>query len=321
MPPVTRDTQEAVTPETIYVERRRYLRMLGLSASAWPLVACAERAPESETTTTSLGPVDADPFFADDAMTRFEDATSYNNFYEFGTGKADPRRYAGQLRTSPWDIEVTGLVENARTFSLQELVPNEERVERIYRLRCVEAWSMVIPWLGVPLAQVIARCKPTAEARFVAFESLADPNQMPGVRTSILDWPYTEGLRMDEAMHPLTLLATGMYRRDLPAQNGAPVRLVVPWKYGFKSIKSITRIRFTSEQPETSWNRMQPSEYGFYANVNPEVDHPRWSQRSERRLAGDGNRAFAPRVPTLPFNGYAAQVAHLYRDMDLRTWF
>lgn len=321
MPPVTRDTQEAVTPETVYMARRRYLRLLSLSATAWPLVACAERPQESQTSATPTGPIDADPFFADDPITRFEDATSYNNFYEFGTGKADPRRYAGQLRTSPWDIEVSGLVETPRRFSLSELAPDEERVERIYRLRCVEAWSMVIPWLGVPLAQVIARCKPTADARFVAFESLADPNQMPGVRTSILDWPYTEGLRMDEAMHPLTLLATGMYRRDLPAQNGAPVRLVVPWKYGFKSIKSITRIRFTSEQPETSWNRMQPSEYGFYANVNPAVDHPRWSQRSERRLAGDGNRAFAPRVPTLPFNGYAAEVAHLYRDMDLQTWF
>lgn len=316
-----RDVLQAETPEAVYMARRRYLKWLGIATASWSLSACAEQNDAVDIAAGTHVSVDSDPFTAEDPLTRFEDATSYNNFYEFGTGKSDPRRYAGQLRTTPWEIEVSGMVEQPHTFSLTELLPVEERVERVYRLRCVEAWSMVIPWIGVPLANVIARCRPTSEARFVSFESLADPNQMPGVRSSALDWPYTEALRMDEAMHPLTLLATGMYRRDLPAQNGAPIRLVVPWKYGFKSIKSIKRIRFTREQPETTWNRMQPSEYGFYANVNPEIDHPRWSQRSERRLAGDGNRAFAPRVPTLPFNGYAAQVADLYRDMDLRTWF
>ncbi|OPZ13520.1 MAG: Sulfoxide reductase catalytic subunit YedY precursor [Alphaproteobacteria bacterium ADurb.BinA280] len=311
----------SVTPEEVYLQRRHYLRLFGMAATTWPLAGCTEDAKQHKVIDVQANSADADPMRASDPLTRFEDATSYNNFYEFGTGKGDPRRHAGQLRTTPWEIHVSGLVEEPRSFSLLELLPETSRVERIYRLRCVEAWSMVIPWQGVPLAEVIERCKPLPDAAYIAFDSLADPTQMPGIRQATLEWPYTEALRMDEALHPLSLMATGMYRRSLPPQNGAPVRLVVPWKYGFKSIKSIVSIRFTREPPETTWNRMQPSEYGFFANVNPDVDHPRWSQRSERRLAGDGNRAFAPRIATLPFNGYAKQVEQLYRGMDLHQWF
>jgi sulfoxide reductase catalytic subunit YedY len=265
--------------------------------------------------------VAAAPADGSEELTRFEDATSYNNFYEFGTGKTDPSRYAGTLEPSPWSVVVGGEAEVTGTFPLEDILAITAVQDRTYRLRCVEGWSMVIPWQGLPLAEVLKRFKPTSRAKYVAFTTLADPRQMPGLRYPSIDWPYREGLRIDEAMHPLALLATGMYGKPLPNQNGAPLRLVVPWKYGFKSIKSIIRIDFTEDMPPTSWNLLQPEEYGFYSNVNPDVDHPRWSQRSERRIAGTASKLFAERIPTLPFNGYGEQVASLYAGMDLRKWY
>ncbi|GMM59475.1 protein-methionine-sulfoxide reductase catalytic subunit MsrP [Novosphingobium pituita] len=248
-------------------------------------------------------------------LTSLDTVTHYNNFYEFGTGKEDPARLAGTLRTRPWTVRVDGLVAKPRTFDIDTLMRAFPLEERIYRHRCVEAWSMVIPWAGFPLAGLLKQVEPLSSARFVVFETLRDPRQMPGQRTSVLQWPYVEGLRLDEAMHPLTMLAVGLYGQTLPGQNGAPIRLVVPWKYGFKSIKSIVHIRLTDRQPPTSWNRYGPGEYGFYANVNPSVSHPRWSQARERRL-GD----WFPRA-TLPFNGYGEEVAGLYRGMDLRRYY
>ena len=247
-----------------------------------------------------------------------EDITTYNNFYEFGTDKGDPARLGGRFRPQPWTVKVAGEAEVTGDFTLEDILKPHALEERIYRLRCVEAWSMVIPWVGFPLADLVKRFKPTSRARYVAFKTVLRPEEMPGQRIPVLRWPYVEGLRMDEAMHPLTLLAVGLYGEVLPNQNGAPLRLVVPWKYGFKSIKSIVEIRFTERQPPTSWNLSAPQEYGFYANVNPDVDHPRWSQARERRI---GSGVFAPRVPTLPFNGYGEQVAALYRGMDLRKQF
>jgi methionine sulfoxide reductase catalytic subunit len=241
--------------------------------------------------------------------------TSYCNFYEFGTEKDDPPRYApGRLKTRPWTLRIEGEVKAPRTFDIESLLMLAPMEERVYRLRCVEAWSAVVPWVGYPLAELIRRVEPTGNAKFVEFTTLADPKQMPGLGSSVIDWPYTEGLRLDEAMHPLTLLTFGMYGQVLPAQNGAPLRLVVPWKYGFKSAKSIVRIRLTDKQPATAWLKSNPNEYGFYSNVNPERDHPRWSQKSERRL---GEEIFSRRRPTLMFNGYAEQVAALYAGMDL----
>jgi sulfoxide reductase catalytic subunit YedY len=317
-----------ITPEAVYLERRRWLGALAASTvMASPLLAlsgCARAEEEDAVSAVPSAAADGppqDPFRASDEQTRFEDASTYNNFYEFGTGKADPARHAHTLRTTPWSVEIAGHAEVTGRFTLEDILKPQPREERIYRLRCVEGWSMVIPWMGFPLAGLIQRFKPTAQAKYVAFTTLADPEQMPGVRYPVLDWPYVEGLRMDEAMHPLTILATGMYGRELPRQNGAPLRLVVPWKYGFKSIKSIVKIEFTETQPPTSWNEMQGSEYGFYSNVNPAVDHPRWSQKTERRLAGSGSRLFANRIPTQPFNGYAEQVAGLYSGMDLRKHF
>ena len=241
------------------------------------------------------------------------EATHYNNFYEFGTGKRDPERYAGSLITKPWSVAIEGAVAKPGVIGFEDLIRPYTLQERTYRLRCVEAWSMVIPWVGVPLAEVLKRFEPTSKARYVSFETLYDPEEMPGQRRNSLDWPYREGLRIDEAMNPLSLLAVGMYGEVMPNQNGAPIRLVVPWKYGFKSIKSIVKIRLQEEQPFTSWSDMTPSEYGFYANVNPEVDHPRWSQARERRIGDLSKR------PTLPFNGYADQVAGLYAGMDLNA--
>jgi sulfoxide reductase catalytic subunit YedY len=241
--------------------------------------------------------------------------THYNNFYEFGTGKEDPAERAGTLRTRPWTVRIDGLVAKPQTIDIDRLTKLFPLEERIYRLRCVEGWSMVIPWTGLPLAKLLALAEPLGSAKFVAFETLRDPRQMPGQRSPVLQWPYVEGVRLDEAMHPLTLLALGLYGRVLPNQNGAPVRLVVPWKYGFKSIKSIVRIRLTDRQPPTSWNLSAPNEYVFYSNVNPEVDHPRWSQARERRI-GD----WLPRK-TLPYNGYGEEVAALYRGMNLRRYF
>lgn len=251
----------------------------------------------------------------DEDQTSYDSITHYNNFYEFGTDKEDPARRAGRLRTRPWTVRVEGLVGKPQTIDIDRLIRLAPLEERVYRMRCVEGWSMVIPWVGFPLNALLKMVEPLGKAKFVAFETLRDPGQMPGQRTSVLEWPYVEGLRLDEAMHPLTLLAVGLYGRVLPNQNGAPVRLVVPWKYGFKSIKSIVRIRLVDRQPPTSWNISAPQEYGFYSNVNPTVDHPRWSQARERRI-GD----WLPRA-TLPYNGYGEEVAHLYRGMNLKRYY
>lgn len=300
-----------ITPEAVYHDRRRFLRAVGVlgagaaaTAAAGPL-ACNAASSDPAAAGDDAGA--APP----DRLTRYEDATQYNNYYEFGTGKADPAQNAGGLRVRPWTVAVEGLVRRPAPYALDDLLRGLTPEERVYRHRCVEAWSMVIPWLGVPLAAVLRRLDPLPSARFVEFTTLMDPAQMPGQRTNTLDWPYVEALRLDEAMHPLTLLATGMYGRALPNQNGAPLRLVVPWKYGFKGAKAIARIRLTDRQPQTSWVLAAPEEYGFYANVNPAVDHPRWSQARERRV-GEWRRR-----RTLPFNGYAEQVQGLYAGMDL----
>jgi sulfoxide reductase catalytic subunit YedY len=250
-------------------------------------------------------------------VTAYKDATTYNNFYEFGTDKSDPAQNAHTLKTTPWSVEVEGLVRKPGRYTLEDLVKLAPQEERIYRLRCVEGWSMVVPWVGYPLAKLIEKVEPTGNAKFVEFLTLADPKTMPYVGSRVLDWPYAEGLRMDEAMHPLTLLTFGMYGEVLPNQNGAPVRLVVPWKYGFKSAKSLVRIRFSDKEPKTAWNKAAANEYGFYSNVNPNVDHPRWSQATERRIGDDGG-LFAKKRKTLLFNGYEAQVGQLYAGMDLK---
>jgi sulfoxide reductase catalytic subunit YedY len=294
-----------VTPKALYLNRR------ALIAGATGLVG-----------STLLGGGAAHAAYVDMAggeePNSFEDISSYNNYYEFGTGKDDPARNAGALTTDPWTIRVEGLVEKPGDYALGDLLDGLPVEERIYRFRCVEAWSMVIPWRGIELRHILERVGVQPSAKYVAFETLVRPEEMPGVRYPVLDWPYREGLRLDEAMHPLTLMATGVYDEDLPNQNGAPIRLVVPWKYGFKSIKSIVTLRLTEEQPKTSWNMSQPGEYGFYSNVNPEVDHPRWSQATERRI-GDG--LFARRRETLMFNGYADEVGGLYAGMDLAKNF
>jgi sulfoxide reductase catalytic subunit YedY len=308
-----------ITDEGVYRNRRRLLGALAVAPLAAAGCSRAEPPPPAGR------PVDAararSGFGTAEERTTWADATTYNNFYEFGTGKADPSRAPKTLRTRPWSVAVGGECARPGRVALDDLLRGLQPVERVYRLRCVEGWSMVIPWLGVPLADVLRRFQPTSKAKYVAFTTLSDPRQMPGMAYPSLAWPYREGLRIDEAIHPLTLLATGMYGRALPQQNGAPLRLVVPWKYGFKSIKSIVRIDFTEKRPFTSWNDSQPREYGFFSNVNPAVDHPRWSQKTERRIAGSGSKLFAERIPTRPFNGYAEQVASLYAGLDLRTWF
>lgn len=310
-----------VTDEAVYRDRRRLIAAMA-TLPALGLAGCAEAEPPPPPRIAPVSPAQARAGFATtEELTRLADVTSYNNFYEFGTGKADPSKAAKTLRTTPWTIAVGGACARPGKVSLQELIKGLKPEERIYRLRCVEGWSMVIPWLGVPLGEVLKRFQPTANARYVAFTTLADRAQMPGIAYRSLDWPYREGLRIDEAMHPLTLLATGLYGKPLPQQNGAPVRLVVPWKYGFKSIKSIVAITFVEKMPFTSWNDTQSSEYGFFSNVNPDVDHPRWSQATERRIAGTGSKLFAERIPTRPFNGYGEQVAAMYAGMDLRKWF
>lgn len=248
-------------------------------------------------------------------ITAYEEATSYTNFYEFSTGKRSVKRLSQTLRTRPWTLSVEGNVEKPKKFGIEELISLFPLEERVYRWRCVEAWSMVIPWIGFPLAKFIEKCNPTSDARYVEFTTLYDPEQMPGQNTSVLSWPYTEGLRVDEAMHPLTLIAVGMYGEMLPNQNGAPIRLVVPWKYGFKSAKSIVKIRFMKGMPRSTWRRKRSEEYGFYANVNPNVDHPRWSQAKERRIGEEGKRK------TLMFNGYGDLVGHLYSGMDLKKFY
>jgi len=285
-----------ITPHDVYLNRRQF--MAGSAGLLLPVASIAAL------------PASKSPYSASDKPNSRQEITSYNNYYEFGTGKDEPAIHAGRLKTRPWTVAVGGEAGKPRSFSIEELLkfPLEER---IYRLRCVEGWSMVIPWVGFPLASLLKQVDPTSRAKYVAFETALRPGEMPGVARRVLDWPYREGLRIDEAMHPLTILAVGLYGELLPGQNGAPVRLVVPWKYGFKSIKSISRITLLEKQPPTSWNMAAPNEYGFYSNVNPAVDHPRWSQASERRIG-----EFLKRK-TLPFNGYADQVAGLYRGMDL----
>ncbi len=292
-----------ITPESVYVNRRSFIGTAAAAALA-SVVAPASLA------------ACADAEGAQDKANTYEEITQYNNFYEFGVDKEDPARLAPRLlRTRPWTVSIEGLCRKPGRYAFDDLVRANRVQDRTYRLRCVEAWSLVVPWQGIPLRDVLARAEPAPNARFVEFTTLHDPRQMPGQQRGVLEWPYVEGLRLDEAMHPLTLLATGLYGKALPAQNGAPLRLVVPWKYGFKSIKSIVKIRFTDRQPRTAWNVSAPSEYGFYANVNPQVDHPRWSQARERRIGTYLRR------PTLMFNGYGEQVASLYRGMDLRRYY
>ena len=301
-----------ITPRDIYLRRRDFLAgvaAVGLGGLLPSRPAAAPLAGNRSALSTN------------EPLTALNDVTSYNNFYEFGTGKGDPARYASALSVSPWTVKIDGLVAKPADYTLEDILKPVTLEERIYRLRCVEGWSMVIPWLGFPLSTLIARAEPLGSAKFAMFETLVRPKEMRGQRGFLqtLDWPYREGLRLDEAMHPLTILATGLYGEMLPNQNGAPLRLVVPWKYGFKSIKSIVRITLTETPPKTTWNELGPDEYGFYANVNPEVDHPRWSQASERRI-GEGG-LFAKRRATLPFNGYAEQVANLYTGLDLKVNF
>jgi sulfoxide reductase catalytic subunit YedY len=283
-------------------------------AGCGPRDADAGTAPPTPSKTLDFVPGPA-AMSTEEPQTPYEDASQYNNFYEFGTDKRDPARNAGTLHPHPWSVAVAGAIAKPGTIPLEDLLQPHTLEERTYRIRCVEAWSMVILWIGVPLGDVLKRLEPTSMALYVSFEPLLVPVQMPGQRRRVLDWPYREGLRIDEAMHPLTILAVGMYGRELPNQNGAPLRLVVPWKYGFKSIKSIVKIELQESEPRTSWNVSAPNEYGFYANVNPDVDHPRWSQARERRI-GDLRKR-----PTLPFNGYAEEVASLYQGMDLRKFF
>ena len=309
-----------ITDEAVYRDRRRLLAAM-VASPALALAGCSEAEPPAPPGTTVSPALARSGFRTAEEPTRYQDVTTYNNFYEFGTGKADPSRAARTLRTSPWTVAVGGACAKPGKLSLDDLVKGLTAQERVYRLRCVEGWSMVIPWLGVPLGDVLKRFQPTSKAKYVAFTTLADPRQMPGLAYRSINWPYREGLRIDEAMHPLTLLATGLYGKPLPQQNGAPLRLVVPWKYGFKSIKSIVAIDFVEKRPATAWNDLQPDEYGFFSNVNPGVDHPRWSQKTERRIAGTASKLFAERIPTRIFNGYADQVAGLYAGMDLKRWF
>ena len=318
-----------ITAPQVVADRRALLQHMaagvaGLSMASWASRQALAQGASAIEKPGKLAALLATPSGVPGAMviekpTLYKDASSYNNFYEFGTDKADPAVNAHTLKTSPWTVEVEGLVKNPGKFALEDLLKLSPMEERIYRLRCVEGWSMVIPWVGYSLAQLIKRVAPLGSAKFVEFVTLADPKTMPYVGSRILDWPYTEALRLDEAMHPLTLLSFGMYGEVLPKQNGAPVRLVVPWKYGFKSAKSIVKIRFIEKQPSTAWNKAAANEYGFFSNVNPTVDHPRWSQATERRIGEDG--LFSKKRKTLLFNGYEAQVGQLYAGMDLQKFF
>ncbi|MBU2887536.1 protein-methionine-sulfoxide reductase catalytic subunit MsrP [Gilvimarinus agarilyticus] len=328
--PSNRIRESEITPESVYRERRRFMQLtLGAGALAAASGAGAKPGFVADAG-AAVGPdwlkqkiADAEPYGekVTDKLTPYEHVTSYNNFYEFGYDKSDPAKHSGTLQPHPWKVEIAGHAEKTGAFNLEDLLAKVTLRERVYRLRCVEAWSMVIPWVGFELGELLKQFKPTSRAKYVAFTTLLDSKQMPeqASRFSTIDWPYREGLRIDEAMNPLTLLAVGLYGKPLPNQNGAPLRLVVPWKYGFKSIKSIVKIEFTEKQPGTSWNVRAPNEYGFYANVNPEVDHPRWSQASERRLPSG---LFSPNIiDTQMFNGYADEVAHLYKGMDLRKHY
>jgi len=321
--------ESEVTPQSLYLSRRHFLggAMAAAALSGLPRLSLADGgryADVAEAATPSwltekLSATHWDAIAVkDEAITPFKDATTYNNFYEFGPDKGDPAANAGALKTEPWSVVIDGEVNKPGKYALEDFIKPYQLEERIYRLRCVEAWSMVIPWIGFPISELIKRVEPTSKAKYVRFETLVDRKDMPGVQSNfaLIDWPYVEGLRMDEAMHPLAILAVGMYGRVLANQNGAPLRLVVPWKYGFKGAKSIVRISFVEEQPKTTWQSLASDEYGFYANVNPTVDHPRWSQARERRLPSG---LFSPNVrPTLMFNGYADEVASLYAGMDLR---
>jgi len=309
-----------ITSEEVYQARRQFLQGGAALAIGGGLgLTSLLLAQKTSHAASKLGHLIKSPFSTDETQTPYKDVTTYNNFYEFGTTKSSPAGMSKNFNPTPWNIEVVGEVEKPLTLGIDDILKRYPLEERIYRLRCVEAWSMVVPWVGFPLASLIKDLKPTSKARYISFETLHDPKRMPGQKTMLfgsgLNWPYREGLRMDEAMNPLTILAVGLYGEALPNQNGAPIRLIVPWKYGFKSIKSIVSINFTENQPETTWEKLAPKEYGFYANVNPEVDHPRWSQSRERRLGEFRKRK------TLMFNGYAKQVAGLYNNLDLKKFY
>jgi sulfoxide reductase catalytic subunit YedY len=319
-----------ITPESLFRRRREFLKNGALAAGtafvvgtglnwlvgAAPPPDAPDEPPIAQQAAPEVpAPVGPPKYTVDEALTPYQSVTTYNNYYEFGLDKDDPAANAHTLQTRPWTIDVEGEVAKPQTIDIDDLLKWFPLEERVYRMRCVEAWSMVIPWLGFPLGDLVKRLEPTGNARYIELVTLADPKQMPGVRRPVLKWPYVEGLRLDEAMHPLTLMAVGLYGKTLPNQSGAPLRLVVPWKYGFKGVKSIVKIRFTADQPKNSWQIAAPNEYGFYANVNPSVDHPRWSQATERRIGELGRRK------TLPFNGYAEEVAGLYSDLDLRKNF
>jgi methionine sulfoxide reductase catalytic subunit len=313
-----------ITPEALYLRRREFMRNAALFTATstavggsllWLMRGWRAEPKAAAIATPDLAVSRHDDFAPGESPTPYRDVTTYNNFYEFGLEKSDPAEYAGSLHTRPWTITVEGEVRRPQVIDIDQLLGWFPLEERVYRMRCVEAWSMVIPWVGFPLGDLLKRLEPTSRAKYIAFTTLLDPQQMPDQRRHVLEWPYVEGLRIDEAMHPLALLASGLYGKKLPNPNGAPLRLVVPWKYGFKGIKSIVKISLTETQPPTTWNIAAPNEYGFYANVNPAVDHPRWSQATERRI-GELRRR-----PTLPFNGYGEQVAGLYAGMDLRRFF
>ena len=294
-----------ITPEHIYQNRRSFIKSAAAGTASLMLGSFFSLSASSNTSSS-------------EKLTSYKDITTYNNYYEFGTDKEDPSNNSGKFKISPWSITIEGEVKQAKTFSYEQIIKNFPSEERIYRLRCVEGWSMVIPWMGFSLSNLLKTVSPTSKAKFVEFISVYRPEEMIGQQSKILDWPYREGLRLDEAMHPLTIMATGLYGKNLPNQNGAPIRLVVPWKYGFKSAKAIVKIRLVENIPISSWMNASPAEYGFYSNVNPNVDHPRWSQATERRI---GDSFFDPRRPTEMFNGYANEVSNLYKGMDLRKYY
>tara|TARA_Y100001934_G_scaffold84361_1_gene104707 strand:- start:1329 stop:2354 length:1026 start_codon:yes stop_codon:yes gene_type:complete len=304
-----------ITSESNYLNRRKLIQSVGLFSLG---LGFSESTVGQDQSVNSLQSIKNVKYSTDETPNSYSDITTYNNFYEFGMQKSDPYMNSGMFEPKPWSVEVSGEANKTGTFNLEDLIDFNKLEERIYRLRCVEAWSMVIPWVGVPLSSILKKFEPTSSAKYVAFDTVYRPDQMPGQRRRILRWPYTEGLTIEEAMHPLTLMAVGIYGKELLNQNGAPMRLVIPWKYGFKSIKSINKIKFQERQPKTSWNISAPQEYGFYANVNPLVDHPRWSQARERRI---GTGFFGAKQPTLPFNGYAEEVADLYTGLNLRKYY
>jgi sulfoxide reductase catalytic subunit YedY len=309
-----------ITPQNVFESRRQFIKAAGFGLVAGAAMASGVIPARAEAAVRrqKISGYTKTAYGVGEKLTDYEDITTYNNFYEFGTGKSEPAELSKLFKPRPWTVSIEGEVKKAKQISIEDIFKLTPLEERIYRMRCVEGWSMVIPWVGLPLAQLIKFAEPTANAKYIEFISLGDPLRMPGVNLPVLDWPYVEGLRMDEAMNPLTIMAVGLYGEVLPNQNGAPMRLVVPWKYGFKGGKSIVKIRFTEKMPNTAWMKAAPNEYGFYANVNPNVEHPRWSQSTERRIGGG---LFSPRIKTQMFNGYGEQVAQLYSGMDLRKNF